>query len=350
MRTWWYGYYEAMKARHLICTGPRRVEVADFELEPLPDDGVLVANDCTAVSTGTETYNWIHGAEPGNEPRFPRTTGYCNAGTVLEVGRRVSHVKSGDRVAGQGKHASHDILRADYQPVPPGVPARAAAWMVMCAIAMRGVRRGPVELGHAVAVLGLGVVGQLAATLARLAGAMPLIAIDLDGDRLARAGARGADVTLNPADVDDLQTAVRAHCRADGADIVIEATGKPDVYPTALGLVCAAGRLVALGSPRGTVNLDLFPEVHLREVCVVGAFQPITPERDHVYYHWTKDRDRALILRLMAAGRLPVEDLVTHVARPGQCHDIYTMLADRPGAALGVVFEWTAGGSPDAGA
>ena len=329
-----------MKARHLICTAPRRIEAADFELESLPDDGVLVANEFTAVSPGTETYTWIHGCEPGRQPHYPQNTGYCNAGTVLEAGRGVSNVKPGDRVAGQGHHASHAVLRSHYHLVPDNVPSRHAVWLLMGAIALRSVRKSPIELGHAVVVLGLGMVGQLASTLARLAGALPLIAIDPDPVRRDHAHRRGAQITLNPDDVDDLPAAVRTHCHADGADILIEATGKPEVYPTAVQLICRAGRMIALGSPRGTVTMDFFPQLHLREITVMGAFQPITPDDDHVYYHWTKQRDRTLILHLMATGALTVEDLVTHTARPEACGDIYTMLADRPRESLGVVFAW----------
>lgn len=188
---------------------------------------------------------------------------------------------------------------------------------------------------------GLGMVGQLASTLARLAGAMPVIAIDRDPGRLDHARRRGAPITLNPDRVDDLPTAVRTHCPADGADILIEATGKPDVYPAAIQLVRRAGRMIALGSPRGTVTMDFFPQVHMREINLVGAFQPMTPEDDHAYYPWTKQRDRRLILQLMVTGALPVADLVTHVAQPEQCHEIYAMLTDRPGEALGIMFAWS---------
>ena len=81
-------------------------------------------------------------------------------------------------------------------------------------------------------------------------------------------------------------------------------------------------------------------DVHLREVDLIGAFQPLTPERDHVYYPWTKDRDRRLLLELMAQGKLAVRDLITHRFAPEQCQAAYETLAGRPEEALGVIFEW----------
>lgn len=332
-----------MKARRLQIPGIRRMEVASFETGPVPDDGILLENEYTAVSVGTEIHGWTHGGEPGNPVRFPRATGYCNVGTVLEVGKDVEGIRPGDRVAGQGNHASHCILyggRAFYVKVPDAVTSRAAAFMVMGAIAIHGIRVARIELGEVVVVIGLGIVGQLAATLARLSGALPAIAIDLDGFRLDMARSRGTGICINPGDVDDVREAVGHHCVEDGANVVIEATGKPAVYPTAVRLACTAGRVVALGSPRGTVDMDFLADVHLREVSILGAHQPKTPEADHIYYRWAKERDRRLVMRLMAEDKLPVEDLITHVAEPEQCQEIYTMLADDPAAALGVVFKW----------
>ena len=167
-----------------------------------------------------------------------------------------------------------------------------------------------------------------------------MIGIDLDDFRIGKARARGMDVCINPGAVDDLPAAVREQSIEDGAILVIEATGKSAVYPIAVKLACLAGRLVALGSPRGTVEMDFLADVHLREVSILGAHQPKTPDDDHIYYRFSKHRDRNLVMRLMGSGKLPVEDLITHVARPEQCQEIYTMLADDPRNVLGVLFEW----------
>jgi 2-desacetyl-2-hydroxyethyl bacteriochlorophyllide A dehydrogenase len=332
-----------MQSHRLISRAPRQIEVEEFETGPLPDDGILVENDYTAVSIGTEIYNWKHGAEPGGTPSFPRKTGYCNVGRVVETGRQVEDIQIGDRVSGQGNHARHVILLpgSSYQKVPDSIEPQAAAFMVMAAIALHGVRVAQIELGSSVAVFGLGLVGQICAQLARLAGATPVIGIDLDPFRLEKAVRVGCDEVLNPARLEDLHQAILSHCPEDGANIVLECTGLPRVYPQAIGLACTGGRLVAVGSPRGTVEMDFLKDVHLREVSLLGAIQPRTPESDHIYYRWTKARERGLIMRLMAKGRLRLDHLVTHRCAPEECQDIYTMLADDPKEVLGVVFDWS---------
>ena len=165
-----------MKARRLIRHGIRQIEVEDFEIGALPDDGLLVENEYTAISVGTELWNWTHGAEPSGTAKFPQTTGYCNAGRVLEVGKNVTGISPGDRVAGQSNHASHAIMRGLQHKVPEGTSSKAASLLTMSAIAMHGIRVAKIELGEAVVVLGLGLVGQFALSLARLAGGMPVIA------------------------------------------------------------------------------------------------------------------------------------------------------------------------------
>ena len=329
-----------MRAQRLHCTDKARIEVADVEI-PSPGAGqILVANACTAVSVGTELYVWLNGAEPGRPPSFPHPTGYCSAGRGIDKGPGVAGVEIGDRVAGQGCHASHQLLDSLFHRIPDGVAWEDAVYLVMAAIAIRAVRKGRLTLGESLVVLGAGIVGQLALSLSRLSGALPAIAVDLDDSRLDHALRRGADCAINPGTTHDVIDAVCDVCIDDGARVVIEATGKPAVYPLAVQLACRGGRVVALGSPRGTVEMDFMRDVHLREVELIGAFQPMTPEQDHVYYPWTKDRDRQLLLVLMAQGKLTARDLVTHRYAPEQCQAAYETLAERPGEALGAIFEW----------
>ena len=329
-----------MRSQRLHCTDKARIEVVDIEV-PSPGEGqILVENACTAVSVGTELYVWLNGAEPGRSPSFPHAMGYCSAGTVIDKGPGVAEVEIGDRIAGQGCHASHQLLDSFYHRIPDGVVWEDAVYLVMAAIAIRAVRKGRLTLGESLVVLGAGIVGQLALSLSRLSGVLPAVAVDLDDSRLDHALRRGADHAINPRTTDDVISTVRDICVDDGARVVIEATGKPTVYPLAVQLACRGGRVIALGSPRGTVEMDFMRDVHLREVDLTGAFQPMTPEQDHVYYPWTKDRDRQLLLVLMAQEKLTARDLITHRFIPERCQEAYEILALRPVEALGAIFEW----------
>lgn len=328
------------KIKRLINTDFRKIEIEEYELDYLADDSILVENEYTAISVGTEIYSYINGCEPNGIVNFPRTSGYCNAGIVIDVGKNVQGLVPGDRVAGQGNHSSHSILNGMIHKVPQSLTSKAAAFMVMCATSLHGHRVARPELGEAVAITGLGIVGQLASSLAKLAGATPIIGIDLEDSRLETARLRGIDVCINPNNETDVAEEVRRHCVTDGVDLVIEATGVSSVYPMALTLPRLGGRLLALGSPRNSIEVSFLTDVHLREVTILGAHQPKTPNEDGIYYPWSKRRDRELVLRLMAEGKLPLEDLVTHEVRPTDCQSVYDMLADNPKDALGVVFNW----------
>ncbi len=305
---------------------------------------MLLQNAYTAVSIGTELYCWVHGAEPGHEPEFPRQTGYCSAGTVLEVGKDVTSVKPGDRVAAQGYHASHEIVTDLYYQVPEHVPLKDAALLVMAAIAQHGNRVAKIELGESVVILGCGLVGQLALTLARLSGARPIVAIDLDEFRLEKARARGADLCINPSTTEDVPAAVRGglHRRRGecGDGVHGQAGGLSDGGPDGFD-----------GRPRGLPRVPsrYGPEhgsLHRRASARGGDSRRNPAEnsdRDHIYFRWTMNRERSMLLDLMGEGTLSVQDLVTHVAKPEQCQEIYTMLADAPERVLGVVFEWGGG-------
>lgn len=332
--------WQCKKKYRFMVTKEKTMKLEEYTLPPISEEQILVRNDYTSVSIGTEIYDYINWEKNGQKVCLPITSGYCSAGIVIEAGKKVTKVRPGDRVCGQGYHSNYSVLDEPYQSIPEGVSTKEASLMVMAAVALRGVRRASIELGEAVAVLGVGIIGQLAMSLARLSGGSPIIAIDLNDSKLKKARKRGADYCINPGSQPDYVQYVRDICSDNGVNTVIEVTGKPSVYPTALKLACNAGKVISLGSPRGVVEMNFLPDMHKRELQLIGAFQPGTPPCDHVYYHWTKDRDRNLILRLMADKRLHVLDLITTIAMPSECQSIYQMLSKIPNDQLGVVFDW----------
>jgi 2-desacetyl-2-hydroxyethyl bacteriochlorophyllide A dehydrogenase len=333
-----------MKSYRLNVPAVRQIELQEFDPGPVPANGILVRNEYTTVSIGTELYAWVHGADPGMAPKFPRQTGYCSAGVVIEVGADVKDVKPGDRICGESRHVLHGIMTDPntYQKIPDNVSSKAASLMTMAAVAMRGIRVAKIELGEAVIVQGLGLIGQMAVPLAKLAGARPLIGLDVDEFRIQKAKARGLDHAINPTQEKDLPAAIRAHCQEDGANVMIESTGIPATYPAALKLMAYNGRIIALGNPRGTVEMELDYDIMRREIKILGAPQPKTPNEYHIYYPWTRKRERKLIMDLMRDGDLTTEDLITAVETPEKCQQVYSMLADRPRETLGVTFDWSA--------
>src|SRR5712692_11334773 len=140
----------------------------------------------------------------------PVPLGYSCAGEVIAVGEQATEFRVGDRVACAGlRYANHAEL--DYVPrnlatkMPDGLSFEAACFVTLGAIAMNGIRLAQIELGERVLVLGLGLVGQIAAQLARCAGG-EVLATDLDREKTELATRLGAHRVVTRGD--DLAGAV----------------------------------------------------------------------------------------------------------------------------------------------
>src|SRR5438105_4208917 len=119
--------------------------------------------------------------------------GYCDAGTVLEVGAGVEGFSAGDRVVSNGPHA--EVVRVPQNlcaRIPDGVSDEAAAFTVLGAIALQGIRLMQPTLGESIVVIGLGLVGLLTVQLLRAHGCR-VLGVDFDANRLALATSFGAD-------------------------------------------------------------------------------------------------------------------------------------------------------------
>ena len=123
----------------------------------------------------------------------PLALGYCNAGRVMEVGSGVTGFALGDRVASNGKHAEVVSVPANLcAKVPDGVPDDAAAFTVLGAIALQGIRLAAPTLGETIAVTGLGLIGLLTVQLLRAHGCR-VLGLDFDRERLLLAERFGAE-------------------------------------------------------------------------------------------------------------------------------------------------------------
>jgi threonine dehydrogenase-like Zn-dependent dehydrogenase len=180
----------------------------------------------------------------------PSGLGYSASGVVVEVGSRVSDLAPGDRVAcGGGDYAMH--AEVDYIPgnlcvrVPDGLGFDEAAFATVGSIALHGVRQADVRLGERVAVIGLGLVGQLVGQLLRASGCS-VVAIDLAGDLTERALETGAaDVAYVRGALDG--AVAPADARDCDAVIITAATKSSDPVELAAWLCRDRGRVVVVG-------------------------------------------------------------------------------------------------------
>ncbi len=315
-----------------------RVEVEPFSVESPGPDGILIETGLSLISPGTE--GAILKGLPNAPRQFPICHGYSNIGNVLEVGANVKEVAPGDRVATHTTHASHVCVGKDAlcEPVPPDLSSECAAFSTLASVAMQGVRKARIELGESVLVIGQGLVGNLALQLARLQGGYPVVAADLDEGRLGLARQVGADHVIREADV---AAAVRELTRSDGARVVIEATGHPEVIVTALQAAGWCGRVVLLGSTRGeTERVNFYQDVHIRGVTILGAHGPVRPVRDASPGFWPLDADVRLCLKLLAAGRIQVEPLLSERIPFRDARRAYDLVLDQRRDVLGIILDW----------
>jgi predicted dehydrogenase/threonine dehydrogenase-like Zn-dependent dehydrogenase len=249
--------------------------------------------------------------------------GYSGAGVVVDKHPSVTDLQIGDRVAygGEGTGHAETILtgRNLVAPVPEALALDQACFATLGAIALNAVRVANVGVGDVVAVIGLGLVGQLIAQLVRVQGGVT-VGIDLRSERVTLAAQLGAEhvISGDPAAVKD---AVLGNTNGRGADCVIIAAAAKSAAPCeqALAILRDRGRIVVVGA----VELQ-FPwlEMYLKEIKVFmsraygpGSYDPAYEGKAQdypiSYVRWTENRNMQEFLRLLATSRVQVEPLIS---------------------------------------
>ena len=330
-----------------------RLEEVELDLTPASDE-VVIRTLTSIISAGTELACL---AGLADWAPFPFRPGYGAIGEVIAIGDGVTDLKVGDIILTHSHHASHAKARVIAVKVPDGLDPFKAGFARMADVAVTALRVSDAELGDTVAVIGLGVVGNLAAQLFQLAGCR-VIGIDRIPKRLEVARACGIEHLINASVVDPLQT-IRNWTDGKGWEVVVDATGNPQAALLAPQLAAKYGEVILLGSFFGrrleTNVTELLERIHLSgHGCITfkGAhewrypvretrtdIQPI--ERNAFFYKHSVERNARINLRLIAEGKLKVEPLLTHRMRPEQCADAYAGLRDRPDEFVSVVFDWT---------
>jgi predicted dehydrogenase/threonine dehydrogenase-like Zn-dependent dehydrogenase len=275
--------------------------------------------------------------------------GYCAAGRVEEVGRLVTGVAPGDFVACGGEEAAHAELLAVpgnlCARVPEGVDAVSASFTTLGAIALHGFHQADVQLGERVAVIGLGLVGQLTARIARAAGC-EVMGIDLEGWRVETARQAGAvDLARARDDVENVDN--------DSWDAVIVTAAAPssnDPVSLAVQLARDRGTIVIVGD----VGLELDRrtlyakelELRLARSYGPGRYDAEYEQRglDYPisYVRWTESRNMSEFLRLLGNGRVVVKDLVTHRFPIEHADEAFAVLTDAKERAQAVLIDYDA--------
>lgn len=278
----------------------------------------------------------------------PLPLGYCNVGVVLEVGKGVAGFEIGDRVASNGKHAEAVSVPVNLcAHIPDAVSDDEAAFTVLGAIALQGIRLVQPTLGEAVVVTGLGLIGQLTVQLLRAHGCR-VLGIDFDSARLALARSFGAEVVNLGAGEDPVSAAER-FSRGRGVDAVIVTAATKSSEPMhQAALMCRKrGRIVLVGVTGLELSRDDFFKKELTfQVSASygpGRYDPNYEEKGQDYpvgfVRWTEQRNLEAVLDMMASGRLDVKRLISHRFSLEQTEAAYAVVGGSE-PSMGIVLEY----------
>ncbi len=252
----------------------------------------------------------------------PMPLGYSSAGTVVAVGKGMDDFQVGERVAcAGGNYAVH----AEYAIVPRNLLARlpdtvdfeAAAFTTLGAIALHGFRLAQSQLGERVAVVGLGLLGLLAASIARAAGCV-VFGVDLSSERVELACSMGFEANLRA----DAESTGRGLTHGQGFDVVLICADARANDPIELAgeLARDRGRVIAVGAVGLNIPRKVYYEKELHfqvsRSYGPGRYDPGYEERGQDYpvgfVRWTEGRNLEAFVQLLADGKVDVKPLISH--------------------------------------
>ncbi|MDX6740032.1 S-(hydroxymethyl)mycothiol dehydrogenase [Actinocorallia sp. A-T 12471] len=333
----------AQRVRGVVAPGknePVRVETIAIP-DPGPGEAVVKIQACGVCHTD------LHYKQGGINDDFPFLLGHEAAGVVESVGEGVTEVTPGDFVVlnwravcgqcraclrgrpwycfnthnakqkmtledgtelspalGIGAFAEKTLVAAGQcTKVDPAVKPEVAGLLgcgVMAGIGA-AINTGGVTRGDSVAVIGCGGVGDAAIMGSRLAGARKIIAVDIDPRKLDKALELGATHAVNSRDTDAVE-AIRELTEGNGADVVIEAVGRPETYEQAFYARDLAGTVVLVGVPT--------PEMKL-ELPLLDVFGRGGALKSSWYGDCLPSRDFPMLIDLHLQGRLALDEFVT---------------------------------------
>ncbi len=279
--------------------------------------------------------------------------GYSGAGILVDKHSTVSDLEVGDRVAYGGEGTGHAecvlVGRNLAVRVPDAVPFEHACFATLGSIALNAVRTAEVSIGNVVAVMGLGLVGQLISQLVRCQGGV-VIGIDLNQRRTDLARQLGADHTLLAGP--STREAVSSITGGRGVDCVIIVAASKSAEPCyqALQICQERGRIVVVGAVELSFPWEgmYLKEIQLRMVraygpgCYDAQYEKQGQDYPPSQVRWTANRNMEEFLRLVATARVQVQPLITHEYALEDAPKAYETLMDPSKETLAVILRYPA--------
>lgn len=339
------GHLLVRTTRTLVSAGTERM-VLDFGRASLIDKARQQPDKVRMVLDKVRTDGLMPTIEAvRNKLDQPVSMGYCNVGEVVEVGAGVHGFARGDRVASNGRHAEMVSVPVNLcAAVPDGVSDDQAAFTVLGAIALQGIRLVQPTLGETVVVTGLGLIGLLTVQLLKAQGCR-VLGLDFDAEKLdlaRRFGAEGVDLGSG---VDPVRAAM-AFSRGRGVDAVLitASTRSNEPVHQAAQMCRKRGRIVLVGVTGLELSRADFYEKELsfQVSCSYGPgrYDPLYEDKGQDYpvgfVRWTEQRNFEAVLDMLREGRVDVKPLVTHRFELAQCLQAYAVVGGTE-PSLGIV-------------
>ena len=285
----------------------------------------------------------------------PQAPGYSSAGTVIAIGDGITDLQPGDRVACAGVGFA---VHAEVACIPRLLVARIptdevsfdeAAFATLGAVALHGIRTAEAKLGDLVAVVGLGLLGQLTVQLLKAAGCR-VLGMDIAPARAQLAQQFGADAVA--ATAAEFRGLCSQHSRAIGVDAVLITAETPSSDP--VNLAGAVARDRAIVTAVGTVGIDIERKAYYEKELDFRVSRSYGPGRYDVayeqkgrdypigYVRWTETRNMEAFLHLLAGGKISIAPLITHHFPIERAQGAYDLITGRSGKPfLGVVIQYS---------
>ena len=277
--------------------------------------------------------------------------GYSCAGQVVAIGKSVRHIKIGDFVAAGGSGYAH---HAEIVVVPENLVVvvkdfaqlKESSITTIGAIALQGIRRANLLLGEKVAVVGLGLLGQLTVQLAKLSG-LHVVGLDVDEERCQLARDIGCDVVLNVYDENILTTTTFAteHYGFD-ATIITAASTDSNIIQNAIEMTRKKGKIVLVGDVKISMDREPFYQKELDFLisCSYGPgrydkkYEQESIDYPYAYVRWTEQRNMQLIADLICEKKLNIRPLISSEYNIEKIEEAYDDLQNKK--PLGIILSY----------
>jgi predicted dehydrogenase/threonine dehydrogenase-like Zn-dependent dehydrogenase len=278
----------------------------------------------------------------------PLPLGYCNAGIVLAVGEGVAGFAAGDRVVSNGPHAEVVSVPANLcAHIPGNVDDDEAAFTVLAAVGLQGIRLAAPTLGEKVVVVGLGLLGLMTVQML-LANGCRVLGIDFDVDKVGLARQFGAETVRLSAETDPVAAGL-AFSGGQGVDAVLitASTKRSEPMHQAAQMSRKRGRIILVGVTGLELSRADFYEKELsfQVSCSYGpgrydpSYEQLGQDYPFGFVRWTEERNFEAVLGLMASKRLDVVSLISKRIPLEEATEAYrSLVTDR--SVLGVVLTY----------